>query len=141
MRESTGHWIIRPRTNTATGEQRFVLVGRISSVLLFSNKSRHFLLRNLNRLCKQSRLAAARVPMTPDQIRCLDESERMINLARFTASAAVTLSMKNGTVVGRRSISLLRRTSGILATDLSIYFLVTLRSDTAGACSSCRLSK
>jgi hypothetical protein len=51
-RETIGHWIIRPRTNTAAGEERFVLVGRVSEVLLLSNKSRHFLLRNLNRLRK-----------------------------------------------------------------------------------------
>jgi hypothetical protein len=52
-RETTGHWIIRPRTNTAAGEERFVLVGRVSAVLFLSHKSRHFLLRNLNRLRKR----------------------------------------------------------------------------------------
>jgi hypothetical protein len=52
-RETTGHWIVRPRTNTAAGEERFVLVGRVSAVLFLSNKSRHFLLRNLNRLRKK----------------------------------------------------------------------------------------
>ena len=54
-RESNGHWIIRPRANTAAGEERFVLVGRVSSVLFLSNKSRHFLLCNLNRLRKARR--------------------------------------------------------------------------------------
>lgn len=44
-RETTGNWIVRPRTNTAAGEERFVLVGRVSAVLFLSNKSRHFLLR------------------------------------------------------------------------------------------------
>jgi hypothetical protein len=52
-RESAGHWIIRPRQNTLAGEERFVLVGRASAVLFLSNKSRHFLLRNLNRLRKR----------------------------------------------------------------------------------------
>jgi len=54
-RDSTGHWIIRPRANTMAGEERFVLVGRVSAVLFLSNKSRHFLLRNLNRLRKARR--------------------------------------------------------------------------------------
>jgi hypothetical protein len=52
-RENTGHWIVRPRTNTAAGQERFVLIGRVSAVLILSNKSRHFLLRNLNRLRKK----------------------------------------------------------------------------------------
>jgi hypothetical protein len=141
MRESTGHWIIRPRTYTATGEESFVLGGRISAVLLLSNKSRHFLLRNLNRLCKQSRLAADRVPMTPDQTRCRDESERMINLTEFTALAAVTLTMKKRN--GGRTAEHIVASENFrhFSNRLSIYFLVTLRSDTAGACSSYRLSK
>jgi hypothetical protein len=54
-RENNGHWIVRPRTNTAAGQERFVLIGRVSAVLILSNKSRHFLLRNLNRLRKKRR--------------------------------------------------------------------------------------
>ena len=51
-RETNGHWIIEPRGQTAFGEEKFVLIGRVAAVLFVSNKSRHFLLRNLNRLRK-----------------------------------------------------------------------------------------
>jgi hypothetical protein len=51
-RETNGHWIIEPRGQTAFGEEKFVLIGRVGAVLFVSNKSRHFLLRNLNRLRK-----------------------------------------------------------------------------------------
>lgn len=54
-RRTTGKYRIRIGGRTLAGEERFLLTGPASAVLILSNKSRHFLLRTLCRLRKARR--------------------------------------------------------------------------------------
>jgi hypothetical protein len=52
-RDTYGNVTIRHHSNSWSGELRFSVVGRESSLLMVSDKSRHFLLRTLCRIAKQ----------------------------------------------------------------------------------------
>jgi hypothetical protein len=52
-RDTYGNVTIKRHSNSWSGEQRFSVVGRESSLLIISDKSRHFLLRTLCRIKKQ----------------------------------------------------------------------------------------
>ena len=54
-RKTHGNYSISPRGLTLGGEEKFVLTGPVGSVLILSNKSRHFLLRTLCRLRRKKR--------------------------------------------------------------------------------------
>ena len=54
-KNSFGKYFITKRGKTSTGEEKFMLTGPASAVLILSNKSRHFLLRTLCRLRKARR--------------------------------------------------------------------------------------
>ena len=54
-RRTTGQYRIRLGGLTLTGEQKMLLTGPTSAVLILSDKARHFLLRTLCRLRKSER--------------------------------------------------------------------------------------
>ncbi|MET4455434.1 hypothetical protein [Bradyrhizobium sp. RT3b] len=54
-RRTTGVYRIRLAGLTSLGEQKILLTGRASAVLILSDKARHFLLRTLCRLRKSER--------------------------------------------------------------------------------------
>ena len=54
-RKTHGIYAISPRGLTLGGEEKFVLTGPVGSVLILSNKARHFLLRTLCRLRRKKR--------------------------------------------------------------------------------------
>jgi hypothetical protein len=54
-RRTTGVYRIRLSGLTSLGEQKILLTGRASAVLILSDKARHFLLRTLCRLRKSER--------------------------------------------------------------------------------------
>jgi hypothetical protein len=51
-RQSYGNFVITQHSNTWADEQRFTVAGRNSSLLIVSDKSRHFLLGTLCRIAK-----------------------------------------------------------------------------------------
>ena len=51
-RQTQGNFIIKHGRPTLAGEERFLVIGRTSPLLIVSNKSRHFLLRTLCRMVK-----------------------------------------------------------------------------------------
>jgi hypothetical protein len=53
-RSSHGRYRIRHAGNTLDGEEKFVVTGRAGPLLIVSDKSRHFLLRTLCRLRRES---------------------------------------------------------------------------------------
>jgi hypothetical protein len=50
-----GQYVVEERGCTYAGEEKFTVTGRESTLLIVSNKSRHFLLRTLCRLVKSIR--------------------------------------------------------------------------------------
>jgi len=51
-RRTQGNFIIKQGRPTLAGEERFLVTGRASPLLIVSNKSRHFLLRTLCRMAR-----------------------------------------------------------------------------------------
>lgn len=51
-RRTHGNFVIKQGSPTLAGEERFLVTGRESSLLIVSNKSRHFLLRTLCRMAR-----------------------------------------------------------------------------------------
>jgi hypothetical protein len=52
-RETYGCFVITHHSNTWSGEPRFSVAGRENSLLIVSDKSRHFLLRTLCRIARR----------------------------------------------------------------------------------------
>ena len=51
-RRTHGSFVIKHGRSTLAGEERFLVTGRTSPLLIVSNKSRHFLLRTLCRMVR-----------------------------------------------------------------------------------------